>query len=117
MNEFRSSYYDNLSAKQCHGKKLPCSVNDTTLCVTQDEADTVYRIGNWEYSYMYRDAPDSTAYCALHYGAWVREFVNRLENKMDGSSELKYVHNIAHDGSLSSLLGILQIAEMVWPGM
>ena len=66
---------------------------------------------------MYRDAPDSTAYSALHYGAWVRELVNRLENKMDGSSELKYVHNIAHDGSLSSLLGILQIAEMVWPGM
>lgn len=111
------SYYDNLSAKQCHGKKLPCSVNDTTLCVAQEEADTVYRIGHWEYSYMYRDAPDSTAYSALHYGAWVRELVNRLENKMDGSNELKYVHNIAHDGSLSSLLGILQIAEMVWPGM
>jgi len=31
------SYYDNMSAKQCHGKHLPCSVNDTTLCVTQDE--------------------------------------------------------------------------------
>ena len=32
-----SSYYDNLSAKQCHGKSLPCSVNDTSICVTQDE--------------------------------------------------------------------------------
>lgn len=32
-----SSYYDNLSAKQCHGKSLPCSVNDTSMCVTQDE--------------------------------------------------------------------------------
>ena len=32
-----SSYYDNFSAKQCHGKSLPCSVNDTSICVTQDE--------------------------------------------------------------------------------
>ena len=32
-----SSYYDNFSAKQCHGKSLPCSVNDTSICVTQEE--------------------------------------------------------------------------------
>src|SRR4051812_24492637 len=30
------SYYDNLSAKQCHGKALPCSGNDTSVCVTQE---------------------------------------------------------------------------------
>ena len=111
------SYYDNLSAKECHGKKLPCSANDTSLCITREQADTVYRIGNWEYSYLFRDAPESTAYSALHYGAWVRELQSRLENKMNGSNELMYVHNIAHDGSIASLLGILQIAEMVWPGM
>ncbi|KAF8347557.1 phosphoglycerate mutase-like protein, partial [Amanita rubescens] len=102
-------YYDNLSAKE--------SLNDTSLCVTREQADTVYRIGNWEYSYMFRDAPESTAYSALHYGAWVRELQSRLENKMNGSSELVYVHNIAHDGSIAPLLGMLQIAEMVWPGM
>lgn len=28
-----------------------------------------------------------------------------------------YRHNVAHDGSVSSLLSILQIEEMVWPGM
>ena len=32
-----TSYYDNFSAKQCHGKSLPCSVNDTSICVTQEE--------------------------------------------------------------------------------
>ncbi|KAF8629803.1 hypothetical protein AX15_003272 [Amanita polypyramis BW_CC] len=98
-------YYDNLSAKECHGKKLPCS------------ADAVYRIGNWEYSYIFRDASDSATYSALRYGVWVREVKSRLENKINGSSELKYVHNVAHDGSIAPLLGILQIAEMVWPGM
>ncbi|RDB26642.1 Counting factor 60 [Hypsizygus marmoreus] len=110
-------YYDNMSAKQCHGKSLPCSTNDTSLCVTQEMADTVYRIGNWEYSYQYRDAPESAQYSALRYGAWVLELKGHLQDKISGQSKMKYVHNIGHDGSISSLLGFLQISNMVWPGM
>ncbi|KIK54122.1 hypothetical protein GYMLUDRAFT_177836 [Collybiopsis luxurians FD-317 M1] len=110
-------YYDNLSAKQCHSKALPCSVNDTSLCVSQDEANTVYRLGNYEYSYYYRDAPQSTLYSSLRYGAWVLELVGHLREQMEGKSQVRYFHNIAHDGSMAPLLGILQIAEMVWPGM
>lgn len=30
---------------------------------------------------------------------------------------MKYRHNMAHDGSISRLLAILQIDFMVWPGM
>jgi len=110
-------YYDNLSAKLCHGKQLPCSINDTSLCVTQDEANTVFRLGNWEYSYYFRDAPDSTEYSALHYGAWFLELKGHLEAVVAGQSKIKYFHNIAHDGSVSPVLGFLQIANMVWPGM
>ncbi|KAF5349022.1 hypothetical protein D9758_012690 [Tetrapyrgos nigripes] len=110
-------YYDNLSAKQCHGKPLPCSVNDTSLCVTQDEADTVYRLGNWEYSYYFRDADNSSLYSALHYGAWILELKGHLEDKISGKSEVKYFHNVAHDGSVSPVLGFFQISEMHWPGM
>ncbi|KAL1741155.1 histidine phosphatase superfamily [Schizophyllum fasciatum] len=110
-------YYDNLSAKQCHGKPLPCSVNDTALCVTQEEANTVYRLGNWEYSYIYRDAANSTLYSALRYGAWMLELKAHLEDAITGKSAVKYYHNIAHDGSVSALLGFLQISNMVWPGM
>ncbi len=40
-------YYDNFSAKQCHQKSLPCSVNDTTICVRQEDANMVYRLGNY----------------------------------------------------------------------
>lgn len=40
-------YYDNLSAKQCHQKSLPCSTNNSAICVTQSEADEVYRLGNY----------------------------------------------------------------------
>ncbi|KAF8877945.1 phosphoglycerate mutase-like protein, partial [Gymnopilus junonius] len=110
-------YYDNLSAKQCHGKALPCSVNDTSICVTQEEGNTVYRLGNWEYSYEFRDAPQSAQYSAMRYGAWALELKAHLQAKLDGTSELKYFHNIAHDGSMAPLLGLLQVDQMVWPGM
>lgn len=97
--------------------------------------DTVYRLGNWEYFYQFRGAAKSTEYAALHYGVWLLELKSKLEAKIDGSSpvsssapihmrtaglkplQLKYVHNVAHDGSISSLLALLQVDEMVWPGM
>ncbi|KAF4621615.1 hypothetical protein D9613_012605 [Agrocybe pediades] len=110
-------YYDNLSAKQCHGKSLPCSLNYTSVCVSQELANTVYRLGNWEYSYLYRDAPASAKYSALRYGAWVLELRGHLQDQVNKKSKLKYVHNIAHDGSMSALLGFLQVEQMAWPGM
>jgi len=111
-------YYDNMSAKQCHGKTLPCNVNNTKQCITQEEANTVYRIGSYEYSLQWRDAPESAQYAALKYGAWMLELKEHLQDKISGKSKnMKYIHNIAHDGSISPLLGFLQIAQMVWPGM
>jgi len=74
-------------------------------------------LGNWEYSYIFRDAPDSAAYSALRYGAFVLELKSHLTEFMQGSSKLKYFHNIAHDGSMAPLLGLLQVDVMVWPGM
>lgn len=58
------------------------------------QADTVYRLGNWEYSYIFRDAPDSAAYSALRYGAFVLELKSHLTEVMQGTSELKYFHNV-----------------------
>ncbi|KAK0437736.1 phosphoglycerate mutase-like protein [Desarmillaria tabescens] len=110
-------YYDNLSAKQCHGKALPCSLNETDTCVTQEEANEVYRLGNWEYSYMYRDSLNSTKFSTLNYGAWLLELKDHLQTAMNASNGTKYFHNVAHDGSMASLLGFLQVAEMVWPGI
>lgn len=110
-------YYDNLSAKQCHGKQLSCSLNNTATCVTQKDANEVYRLGQYEYSYMYRDAHQSNNYSRLHYGAFMLELLAHLKGKLDGSFSRKYTHNVCHDGSISPLLGLLQIDVMVWPGM
>lgn len=34
-----------------------------------------------------------------------------------GRSELRYMHNVAHDGSVAKLLSVLQVETMVWPGL
>lgn len=113
-------YYDNLSARQCHAKPLPCKlVNgaNSTTCVTQDLADAVYRMGNWEYSQIYRDASTSLSASVASYGVWVAELAANLRSAVEGNNSVRYMHNIAHDGSVSRLLSILQIDTMVWPGM
>ncbi|KAK8086088.1 hypothetical protein PG994_001062 [Apiospora phragmitis] len=112
-------YYDNLSARQCHeNKPLPCNAT-TGACVTQNLADTVYRLGQWEYSHLYRDAgPAALQASVAAYGVWIAELAAHLRVVAAGASgEVRYFHNVAHDGSVSRVLAILQIDVMVWPGM
>ncbi|KAI0515122.1 histidine acid phosphatase [Xylaria bambusicola] len=119
-------YFDNLSARQCHAKPLPCKLStegNTSSCVDQALADTVYRLGQWEYSRMYRDAPTSLAASVASYGVWIAELAANLRAVItsgdddDDEKSLLYRHNVAHDGSVSRVLSILQIEVMVWPGM
>ncbi len=70
-----------------------------------------------KYSYIYRDAPDSTAYASLLYGAWLLELRSHILSYLANETPVKYHHNIAHDGSVSLLLSFLQMDGMVWPGM
>ncbi|GAB1730984.1 hypothetical protein NU195Hw_g9142t1 [Hortaea werneckii] len=120
-------YFDNLSARLCHDKVLPCSVNDTTDCVTVAEADEVFRLGEYEYSFIYRDSPESFPASVSSYGIWIAELAQNFRDAMGDASlpsanatrgeRVKYRHNVAHDGSISRLLSILQLEKMVWPGM
>lgn len=113
-------YYDNLSARQCHNKPLPCKLVDgknSTTCVTQELADAVYRLGHWEYSRIYRDSPESLAASAASLGVWIKELSSHIRDVIAGKRNIVYFHNVAHDGSVSRLLSILQIDTMVWPGM
>ncbi|KAI9848719.1 MAG: hypothetical protein M1837_006806 [Sclerophora amabilis] len=117
FHESWDHYFDNLSSRLCHQKPLPCSVTNSELCVTQPDAEQVFRLGEYEYSYIYRDAPRSLQASTASYGVWVAELSRNIRNAIDRSSPVIYRHNIAHDGSISRLLSILQIDLMVWPGM
>lgn len=121
-------YFDNLSSRLCHAKPLPCNAKDPSLCVTRAMADKVFRLGEYEYSYLYRDAgPRTLEYSVARFGIWIAELAQNLRDAMHatdsaGSSNrkrsgIKYRHNVAHDGSVSLVLSILQVEKMVWPGM
>ncbi|KAK4165115.1 histidine phosphatase superfamily [Cladorrhinum sp. PSN259] len=113
-------YYDNLSAKQCHSRGLPCSVGDKNKCISHKDAETVYRIGQWEYDYIYRSSGPETLKASLgSMGVWIAELAENIRDVVDGNdgNGIKYRHNVAHDGSMSRVLSILQVDEMVWPGM
>lgn len=111
-------YFDNLSARLCHHMSLPCNPDDHSLCVTQDQADEVFRLGQFEYSYIYRDTPSSLTASSASFGVWVEEVAQHIRDQMAGKDgEMIYRHNVAHDGSVSRLLSVLQVDAMVWPGM
>jgi hypothetical protein len=110
-------YYDNLSARQCHSKPLPCSITSPSTCISQPQADTVYRLGQYEYSFLYRDSPQSLQASLGAYGVFLAELAQNLRDSIKGRSPVLYRHNVAHDGSVSRLLSILQIEHMVWVGM
>ncbi len=110
-------YFDNLSARMCHQKPLPCSAQNESFCITEEDAEAVFRRGEYEYSFIYRDSSNSLAASTASFGVWMAELASNLRAVMDGSSEVIYRHNVAHDGSVSRLLSILQVDVMVWPGM
>ena len=110
-------YFDNLSARLCHQKPLPCQIGNPTNCIVEADADAVFRRGQYEYSFIYRDSPASLPASTASYGIYVAELAQNLRDAMNGSSPVIYTHNVAHDGSISRLLSILQVDVMVWPGM
>lgn len=112
-------YFDNLSSRQCHAFPLPCnnSATSTAKCVSQDQADEVFRLGQYEYAYLYRAAKQSLRFGTAEFGVWLAEFVAHVQAVTAGTSSVKYHHNVAHDGSMSRLLAVLQTEIMVWPGM
>ncbi|KAI5357717.1 Putative histidine phosphatase superfamily [Septoria linicola] len=139
-------YFDNLSVRLCHQKALPCNVDNSSDCVTMAEAEKVFRLGEYEYSFTYRDSEQSLRASVASYGIWMGEVVQNLRHRIavidesdDRASSLlkltpppsppppppqsekpwdkiRYRHNFAHDGSLARLLSILQVDTMVWPG-
>lgn len=110
-------YFDNLSSRLCHGKPLPCQISNSTSCITLSTANSVFRLGLYEYSYIYRSAPQSLSASSPSYGVYIAELTQNIRDSISGASPIIYKHNVAHDGSLAMLLSILQVDVMIWPGL
>src|SRR5882757_6387192 len=79
-------YFDNLSSKECHGKHLPCSVSNRSLCITQEDANKVYSMGQLEYDLVFSQADTALKYCTLRYGVFLWELIAHLRAALAGSS-------------------------------
>lgn len=109
-------YFDNLAHRTCHGMPLPCSL-ESGECIADAQAKQVFRLGDFEYNYLYRESTNSTLYSVGRYGVFLMELQQHLKEAKSGNTTVRYRHNIAHDGSISPLLGALQIELLRWPGM
>ncbi|KAI0262811.1 phosphoglycerate mutase-like protein [Gloeopeniophorella convolvens] len=105
-------YFDALSARTCHGHPLPC--NTAGACVSEQDAATVFALGDFEYDYIWRAAQNASTYNTLTFGV----FFSELADALAGPS---YTHRLAlyvgHDGSLVRLLAGLGASQLRWPAL
>lgn len=110
-------FSDNFQARLCNGYELPCSVTNSSACVTEEMAEEVFRAGDWEWNYYWRTNPYVVKYIQLVEGLFLGEIVARLKAVRDGKASLDYVHVFIHDGDIGPILGALGIDILRWPAM
>ncbi|KAM3450399.1 hypothetical protein NHJ6243_009805 [Beauveria neobassiana] len=97
------AYYDNLSARQCHAKPLPCKIlngRNNTDCVSQQLADAVYRWGNWEYSQIYRDNYSSLDASSGSFGVWIAELAANIRDVIADELSANYYVRVLFGGQI-----------------
>ncbi|KAJ5455607.1 uncharacterized protein N7458_003871 [Penicillium daleae] len=110
-------FSDNFQARLCNGYELPCSVSNSSACVTMEMAEEVFRAGDWEWNYYWRTNPYVTKYIQVVEGLFIGEIVAHLQAVQDGKSTLDYSHVFVHDGDIGPILGALGINALRWPAM
>uniref|UniRef100_A0A093VIE2 Counting factor 60 n=1 Tax=Talaromyces marneffei PM1 TaxID=1077442 RepID=A0A093VIE2_TALMA len=110
-------FADNFQARLCNGYKLPCSLTNSSNCVTMEMAQQVFRAGDWEWNYYWRTNPDVVKYIQVVQGLFIGEIVAHLQAVLDGKSSLDYTHIFVHDGDIGPVLGALGIDALRWPAI
>ncbi|KAJ5222945.1 uncharacterized protein N7469_009185 [Penicillium citrinum] len=110
-------FCDNFQARLCNGYELPCSVTNSSQCVTMKMAQEVFRAGDWEWNYYWRANEYAIKYIQLVEGLFIGEIVADLKTVQDGTNSIDYRHTFIHDGDIGPILGALGINALRWPGM
>ncbi|RDW61661.1 histidine acid phosphatase [Coleophoma crateriformis] len=110
-------FSDNFQGRLCNGYALPCSETDSTSCVTMAQAEEVFRAGDWEWNYWWRNNANVTEYIQMVEGPFIGEILAHFEAVLAGNSTLKYSHDFVHDGDVGPILGALGITQLRWPAM
>ena len=110
-------FSDNFQGRLCNGYKLPCDFTNTSNCVTMAQAEEVFRAGDWEWNYYWRNNPDVVEYIQLVQGLFIGEILSRFQDVANGKSSTVYSHVFIHDNDMGPVLGALGINQLRWPAM
>ncbi|KIN93474.1 hypothetical protein M404DRAFT_171145 [Pisolithus tinctorius Marx 270] len=121
-NSWYDHFFDTFTARTCHGHPLPCNVSGA--CVSQEDAKMVFSIGDWEYNYIFNDAPQASQYVKLTFGVFFAELADTLRHVhvvgVQGRPKHKLHMYVGHDGSMVRLaagLGLGRANGLRWPAM
>ncbi|KZT19843.1 phosphoglycerate mutase-like protein [Neolentinus lepideus HHB14362 ss-1] len=112
-------YFDTFTSRTCAGHPLPCNAT-TGACVSEQDAATVFAIGDFEYNYIWHSAQNASNYTALTFGVMFSELAVNFKSFQAGSERYKARLYVGHDGSmirLASGLGLGKIATLRWPAL
>lgn len=120
-------YFDNLSTRFCHQKKLSCNIENSSDCVIMKTTKKIFKLNEYEYNFIYRDFEKSLRINIINYEIWVSELVHNLRIRIAEFevvieisakfANVRYKHNFAHDDFVARLLSILQIDQIIWFNM
>lgn len=110
-------FSDNFQGRLCNGYKLPCDFTNTSNCVTEAQAEEVFRAGDWEWNYYWRNNPNVVEYIQLVQGLFIGEILTHFQEVAAKKTSTVYSHTFIHDNDLGPVLGALGINQLRWPAM
>lgn len=137
-------FFDNIHSRWCHDQPLPCGGPNILTptgrsrhgCVTQDVADELFDVGDFEFNFKYGKPPVAYRKSIIRLGIGL--FLNQILSNMeahtiqgktedqsfvpapppssvpDAKSKQIFLYS-AHDDSIGVLLGALQTQDYRWP--
>ncbi|KZT33072.1 phosphoglycerate mutase-like protein [Sistotremastrum suecicum HHB10207 ss-3] len=130
-------FFDTFASRTCHSHPLPCNPN-TKQCVSEEDARRVFALGDWEYNWIWNEAPNAKLYTQLTFGVMVLELATNLRALISPHDEARdLAHHedshpskvpkmriyVGHDGSLIRLASGLGIGKqdhngrLRWPAL
>ena len=91
-------------ARLCNRYALPCSFTNHSDCVTIEQAEQVFRAGDWEWQFYWHRNPQVIQYIQAVEGLFIGEIVGRPQAVLDGKQEYVYVHTFLHNNDLGPIL-------------
>ncbi|KAH9994292.1 phosphoglycerate mutase-like protein [Russula vinacea] len=101
-------YQDIFTSRVCNNHPLPC--NAAGDCVSEEDADKTFELGNLEFDYIWHLAEHATEYNQLTFGVMFSELADALEEPKH-----RLALYVAHDASMVRMAAGLGIFPIRWP--